>query len=432
MKNIPEIRIKGFEGEWKESVLQENLADNLRTNTLARAFLSDNDGEVLNVHYGDVLIKYDSLLNAAKDDIPHIKGSKAKDYSDFIQDGDIIFADTAEDETAGKCVEVINVGNNNIVSGLHTIACRPKHTFGKGFLGYYINSPKYHEQLYPLLQGIKVFSLNKSQLEQTEMRTPESLAEQQSLGSFFSSFDRLLSDHHRRLENLRRVKKSMLQKMFPQQGQTVPEIRFKGFGGEWEKLLLGDLLDDNIKTNTFSRALLSDGNGEVLDIHYGDILIKFDSVLNVADVKIPHITGSKAKDFNCYLQDGDIIFADTAEDETAGKCIEIENIGNKYLVSGLHTIACRPNKVIGKGFLGYYLNSPNYHNQLLPLMQGIKVFSINKMPLKQTFVQLPSSVDEQRRIGSFFTSLANLINDEVNYIDQLTRVKSTLLQKMFV
>lgn len=65
-------------------------------------------------------------------------------------------------------------------------------------------------------------------------------------------------------------------------------------------------------------------------------------------------------------------------------------------------------------------------------MQGIKVFSINKMPLKQTFVQLPSSVDEQRRIGSFFTSLDNLINDEVNYIDQLTRVKSTLLQKMFV
>lgn len=299
------------------------------------------------------------------------------------------------------------------------------------------NEPLFIEYLYKnkhfenFMMGSGVPTLNRNEIHKEHSAIPN-LAEQQSLGSFFSSFDRLLSDHHRRLENLRRVKKSMLQKMFPQQGQTVPEIRFKGFSGEWEKLLLGDLLDDNIKTNTFSRALLSDGNGEVLDIHYGDILIKFDSVLNVADVKIPHITGSKAKDFNCYLQDGDIIFADTAEDETAGKCIEIENIGNKYLVSGLHTIACRPNKVIGKGFLGYYLNSPNYHNQLLPLMQGIKVFSINKMPLKQTFVQLPSSVDEQRRIGSFFTSLDNLINDEVNYIDQLTRVKSTLLQKMFV
>ena len=300
------------------------------------------------------------------------------------------------------------------------------------YLYIILQSTSFVNQVLLNCTGSNYPAINPSALSNIDINITESDAEQQSLGSFFSSFDRLLSDHHRRLENLRRVKKSMLQKMFPQQGQTVPEIRFKGFSGEWEKFLLGDLLDDNIKTNTFSRALLSDGNGEVLDIHYGDILIKFDSVLNVADVKIPHITGSKAKDFNCYLQDGDIIFADTAEDETAGKCIEIENIGNKYLVSGLHTIACRPNKVIGKGFLGYYLNSPNYHNQLLPLMQGIKVFSINKMPLKQTFVQLPSSVDEQRRIGSFFTSLDNLINDEVNYIDQLTRVKSTLLQKMFV
>lgn len=305
---------------------------------------------------------------------------------------------------------------------------RPK---GDSNFLYYLMQTNQYSEATSQTTGTKMPRADWNVVSKSEFNFPN-LAEQQSLGSFFSSFDRLLSDHHRRLENLRRVKKSMLQKMFPQQGQTVPEIRFKGFSGEWEKLLLGDLLDDNIKTNTFSRALLSDGNGEVLDIHYGDILIKFDSVLNVADVKIPHITGSKAKDFNCYLQDGDIIFADTAEDETAGKCIEIENIGNKYLVSGLHTIACRPNKVIGKGFLGYYLNSPNYHNQLLPLMQGIKVFSINKMPLKQTFVQLPSSVDEQRRIGSFFTSLDNLINDEVNYIDQLTRVKSTLLQKMFV
>lgn len=305
---------------------------------------------------------------------------------------------------------------------------RPK---GDSNFLYYLMQTNQYSEATSQTTGTKMPRADWNVVSKSEFNFPN-LAEQQSLGSFFSSFDRLLSDHHRRLENLRRVKKSMLQKMFPQQGQTVPEIRFKGFRGEWEKLLLGDLLDDNIKTNTFSRALLSDGNGEVLDIHYGDILIKFDSVLNVADVKIPHITGSKAKDFNCYLQDGDIIFADTAEDETAGKCIEIENIGNKYLVSGLHTIACRPNKVIGKGFLGYYLNSPNYHNQLLPLMQGIKVFSINKMPLKQTFVQLPSSVDEQQRIGSFFTSLDNLINDEVNYIDQLTRVKSTLLQKMFV
>lgn len=406
MKNIPEIRIKGFEGEWKSCTFDEEIE---------RISIMSNDKHLPKVEYEDI--------NSGKGTLnKDVRRKKSNKVGLLFQPDDILFG-----KLRPYLKNILKASFEGIAVGDFWIY-RPK---GDSNFLYYLMQTNQYSEATSQTTGTKMPRADWNVVSKSEFNFPN-LSEQQSLGSFFSSFDRLLSDHHRRLENLRRVKKSMLQKMFPQQGQTVPEIRFKGFSGEWEKLLLGDLLDDNIKTNTFSRALLSDGNGEVLDIHYGDILIKFDSVLNVADVKIPHITGSKAKDFNCYLQDGDIIFADTAEDETAGKCIEIENIGNKYLVSGLHTIACRPNKVIGKGFLGYYLNSPNYHNQLLPLMQGIKVFSINKMPLKQTFVQLPSSVDEQRRIGSFFTSLDNLINDEVNYIDQLTRVKSTLLQKMFV
>ena len=414
MKNIPEIRIKGFEGEWKEKLIGD-ISDSFSGGTPNAHEPSYYGGKIPFIRSGEIGSNKTELFLTDKG----YQNSSAK----------IVEKDTLLYALYGATSGEVAISNINGAINQAILAIYPHKGYDSVFMHYWLKANK-KDIISTYLQGGQG-NLSGELVKSIKILFPN-LAEQQSLGSFFSSFDRLLSDHHRRLENLRRVKKSMLQKMFPQQGQTVPEIRFKGFGGEWEKLLLGDLLDDNIKTNTFSRALLSDGNGEVLDIHYGDILIKFDSVLNVADVKIPHITGSKAKDFNCYLQDGDIIFADTAEDETAGKCIEIENIGNKYLVSGLHTIACRPNKVIGKGFLGYYLNSPNYHNQLLPLMQGIKVFSINKMPLKQTFVQLPSSVDEQRRIGSFLTSLDNLINDEVNYIDQLTRVKSTLLQKMFV
>lgn len=422
MKNIPEIRIKGFEGEWKESVLQENLADNLRTNTLARAFLSDNDGEVLNVHYGDVLIKYGSLLNAAKDDIPHIKGSKAKDYSDFIQDGDIIFADTAEDETAGKCVEVINVGNNNIVSGLHTIACRPKHTFGKGFLGYYINSPKYHEQLYPLLQGIKVFSLNKSQLEQTEMRTPESLAEQQSLGSFFSSFDRLLSDHHRRLENLRRVKKSMLQKMFPQQGQTVPEIRFKGFSGEWEKAKLSSVAKRITRKNTNLECTMpvtiSSQDGIVEQTSFFNNIVASSNLSNYYLIKRGEFAYNKS--YSNGYPFGSVKRLDKYEEGA---------LSTLYILFSL-------NEEVSSDFIIYYFETSLWHNEVAQrATEGARnhgLLNIGAEDFLDIEILLPQSIDEQQRIGSFFISLDNLINDEVNYIDQLTRVKSTLLQKMFV
>ena len=422
MKNIPEIRIKGFEGEWKESVLQENLADNLRTNTLARAFLSDNDGEVLNVHYGDVLIKYGSLLNAAKDDIPHIKGSKAKDYSDFIQDGDIIFADTAEDETAGKCVEVINVGNNNIVSGLHTIACRPKHTFGKGFLGYYINSPKYHEQLYPLLQGIKVFSLNKSQLEQTEMRSPESLAEQQSLGSFFSSFDRLLSDHHRRLENLRRVKKSMLQKMFSQQGQTVPEIRFKGFSGEWEKAKLSTFLEVSEEKNSDNFYGIED----VLSVS-GDY-----GVVNQIEFQGRSFAGASVAGYG-VAETGDVIYTKSPLKSNPYGIIKT-NKGKPGIVSVLYGVYHPIKGRTDSSFVQTYFESDARLNNYLRVLinKGSKnTLLISDEDALRGEVCFPS-YEEQQRLSSFFTSLDNLINDEVNYIDQLTRVKSTLLQKMFV
>lgn len=422
MKNIPEIRIKGFEGEWKESVLQENLADNLRTNTLARAFLSDNDGEVLNVHYGDVLIKYGSLLNAAKDDIPHIKGSKAKDYSDFIQDGDIIFADTAEDETAGKCVEVINVGNNNIVSGLHTIACRPKHTFGKGFLGYYINSPKYHEQLYPLLQGIKVFSLNKSQLEQTEMRSPESLAEQQSLGSFFSSFDRLLSDHHRRLENLRRVKKSMLQKMFPQQGQTVPEIRFKGFSGEWKEMKLGDV-GTIISGVGFPNKEQGGKHGipfyKVSDMNNKGnetMMINANNYVTKQQIEKYHWKVCEDVPAIFFAKVGAAIFFDRKRLVTT-PCLFDNNT----------MVYCLDKEFWDATFCLKLFE----HIKLSSLSQVGSLPSFNGTAVENISVLIPSKA-EQHLIGSFLTSLDNLINDEVNYIDQLTRVKSTLLQKMFV
>lgn len=393
MSKVPEIRLKGFEGEWEESVLKDELSDDIKTNTLARAFLSDSDGEVLNVHYGDVLIKYGSLLNATEDDIPHITGSTAKDYCDFLQNGDVIFADTAEDETAGKCVEIENVGDKKIVSGLHTIACRPKEQFGEGYLGYYLNSPKYHDQLLPLLQGIKVFSLNKSQLEQTTMFMPQSVSEQKSIGSFFSSFDRLISGHQQRLENLRRVNKSMLQKMFPQQGQTVPEIRFKGFEGEWKRKRLGDVLEVG---NGCDYKHLNEGNVPV----YG--------------------TGGIITFVDDYLYDGETV--------CIGRKGTIDlPIYHKGKIWTVDTLFYTYNIDCNVRFLYYLFCTIDWKMY----NEATGVPSLSKENIKKIVSCFPEK-DEQRQIASFFTSLDNLINQEVKYIDQLNRVKHTLLQKMFV
>ena len=167
-------------------------------NTLSRAELSYDEGTVLNVHYGDVLIKYGSVLDVQKDDIPRIPHRCREDFNGaLLQDGDVIIADTAEDETTGKACEIGNLQGSAIVSGLHTMVCRPRNRMALGYLGYYLNSNAYHHQLLPLMQGIKVLSLSRSNIQKTRVSYPIAVKEQQLIAYYFSQLDNLITLHQR-------------------------------------------------------------------------------------------------------------------------------------------------------------------------------------------------------------------------------------------
>ena len=187
----------------------------LKNNTLSRAELSESEGAVRNIHYGDVLIKFGSTLDVANSEIPRIASeSMARDLAcDRLCEGDVVVADTAEDEAAGKCTELRGLGSNEVVGGLHTMPLRPIENYAPGFLGYYLNSDAYHARLKPLMQGIKVISISRSALAETQMIVP-SFEEQRSIGAYFSNLDNLITLHQRKLELLRNVKKAMLDKMF--------------------------------------------------------------------------------------------------------------------------------------------------------------------------------------------------------------------------
>lgn len=165
-----------------------------------------------------------------------------------------------------------------------------------------------------------------------------------------------------------------------------------------------------LQNNTLSRSDLNAESGCARSIHYGDILIKFGDYLGTDYASLPFITDASVvfKYTDSTLQEGDVVFADTAEDEAAGKCVELGELPAEPVISGLHTIPARPRFVFGAGFLGYYLNSPAYHNQLLPLMQGIKVISISKTALQDTQIHFPS-VAEQSAIGLTLGRIDSLI-----------------------
>ena len=257
---------------------------------------------------------------------------------------------------------------------------------------------------------------------------PEDKVEQEKIGRLLKKLDTLITLHQRKYEKLVNIKKSMLDKMFPQNGASMPEIRFKGFTDPWEQRKLDEAFDFTVPNNTLSRAELNQESGSVRNVHYGDVLIKYGSVLDAQNDELPFITERSKDDFKgALLQNGDIIIADTAEDETTGKVCEIVNIQDKDVVAGLHTMVCRPKNKTAEGYFGYYMNSSSYHHQLLPLMQGIKVLSLSKTNVQKTTVKYPKDKAEQQKIADCLRRIDTLITlhqrEHIKPILEVKRVK---------
>ena len=336
---------------------------------------------------------------------PYYGANGIQDYVDgYTHDGEFILVaeDGANDlkNYPVKCVKGRIWVNNHahVLQGKYDCA-------DNQFLAYAISQA----DIESLLVGGGRAKLNAETLMGIDLLLPNK-AEQIRIGKYLAQLDNLITLHQRKYDKLTNVKKSMLEKMFPQNGSNAPEIRFKGFTEAWEQRKFGEVFDCTVPNNTLSRAELSYDEGTVLNVHYGDVLIKYGSVLDVQKDDIPRIPHRCREDFNgALLQDGDVIIADTAEDETTGKACEIGNLQGSAIVSGLHTMVCRPRNRMALGYLGYYLNSNAYHYQLLPLMQGIKVLSLSRSNIQKTSVSYPSAMKEQQLIASYFSQLDNLI-----------------------
>lgn len=257
--------------------------------------------------------------------------------------------------------------------------------------------------------------------------------EANQITSFFVKLDNLITLHQRKLEHLKLKKKSLLQKLFPKEGEVYPELRFPGFTNPWEQRKLGEVFGC-LQNNTLSRDELNYKVPNVKNIHYGDILIKFDEVVDWNSADIPFINNNLdlSKYSNSLLRDGDIVFADTAEDDTVGKAIELQNVKTPYALAGLHTIPCRPLIPFGKGYMGNFLNSESYRCQLRPLMQGVKVSSISKQALKNTTIKYPLDLLEQSQIGNIFFHITTLLTLHQRKLEHLQLLKKALLQQLFV
>lgn len=418
---FPAIRFKGFDDAWEQRKFDEVFDCTIPNNTLSRAELNYESGSVRNIHYGDILIKYGSVVDVQNDEIPFATGKSSDDFKGaLLQDGDIIIADTAEDETTGKACEVGNSQGLDVVSGLHTMVCRPRNKMALGYLGYYLNSDAYHHQLLPLMQGIKVLSLSRTNVQKTMVCYPKSKTEQQLIADCFRNLDHLITLHQRKLDKLHNTKKACLEKMFPKNGSNVPEIRFAGFTEAWEQRKLGEL-----------SSLITKGTTPLDKSNMGTVnFVKIESIDNSSgEITITQkITSEEHEGYlrRSQLKENDILFSIAG---TLGRVTSVKssilpaNTNQALAIIRLKSGCLKYVKTYlkGKAVADFIKKNPTIGAQ--PNLSLEQVSNLE--------IALPSDI-EQEQIGSFFENLDNLITLHQRKLEKLQNIKKSMLEKMFV
>ena len=248
-------------------------------------------------------------------------------------------------------------------------------------------------------------------------------AEQTRLAEFITLLDNRIAAQGKYIESLKKYKRGLSNSLFDRLSA----------GSESRLCIFGDMMTI-LQNNTFSRDNLSVGGNGVRNIHYGDVLIKYGAVLDLHSENVPVINAEQdISKFSAlsYLRNGDVVFADTAEDYTVGKSTEIIGAENIAALSGLHTIPCRPQDSFAPMYLGYYFNSDYFKKQLYPMIQGTKVSSISKSEIIKTKIIVPC-LQEQARIASIMSALDDRIDAAKHTTKDLIDLRSGLLQQLFI
>ena len=364
----------------------------LQNNTLSRAELVANNGAAMNVHYGDILVKFGEVLDLEIEALPYIESEQvvSKFKSSLLQNGDVIVADTAEDEAVGKCTEIANLSDVAVISGLHTIPLRPQQKFASGYLGYYLNSNSYHDTLVPLMQGTKVTSISKSALQGTSICYPTSYEEQQQIGTYFRNLDNLITLHQRKYSLL-----------FIRTFEILKEACFFLNVNAWEQRKVLDLLVQPV----------TDGPHETPElVEEGIPFISVDAIVDNKidfDRKRGYITEAYnrecCKKYKPQLLDVFLVKSGS----TVGKVAIVDTTDNFNIWSPLAALRC--GEKTSPYFLYFLLQTRDMQAQVSDKASNGTQPNLSMRELEKFGTIVPASIDEQKAIGNYFKSLDHLI-----------------------
>ena len=288
------------------------------------------------------------------------------------------------------------------------------------FLYYLIQSEAY-QSVANISSGTKMPRSSWSLVSETQFSIPK-YNEANMIGEFFSSIDKNITLHQRKLEKLKLTKKALLQKLFPKNGSNIPELRFKGFTDVWKQRKLGSI--GSTYTGLSGKTKEDFGHGEAQYITYLNVFQNTVSDITMTDKVEIDITQNEVK----Y---GDVLFTTSSEtpEEVGMSSVWLGHMPNIYLNS--FCFGFRPNQKIDPYFLGYSLRAPYMRDKIKILAQGISRYNISKNKVMELEISLPNN-EEQRLLGNFLRNIDLSITLHQRKLEMLKNVKKGLLQKMFV
>ena len=421
---VPKLRFEGFTDKWK-SVKLGDIFSFYSTNSFSREKLNYDEGNVKNIHYGDIHTKFPTILSISKnEEVPYINDdvdlSRFKEEQ-YLQEGDLVIADASEDyDDIGKAIEVKNINDEKVLAGLHTILARDeKNITVNGFKGYLFLTNDLKTNIKRIANGISVLGISKNNLSKLNVNIP-SKSEQQEIVNLFSSIDKKIELLEQKHENYQNFKKYLMQQIFEQ------KLRFNEFDDEWKKIKLKD-----------ADITISDGN-------YGEAYPKQEDFKNegIPFIRAVNIVNSKLtlKDMRYiseslhntllqgHLKENDILFTNR------GDIGLVAYVTKEFENSNINAQICllRVNdKNINAKYLFYLLTNPYVQRQVLKYQTGSALKQLPKKSLGDFELLIPSYNEQVKIVGILteYDKKIDLIEDEL--LD-LHNFKKGLLQQMFV
>ena len=408
--STPNIRFKGFSNAWEQRKLgdmgQFKNGMNFSKDAMDKGYPFVNLQNI----FGKNIIETENLGLAEASD------TQLKEYN--LKQGDVLFVrSSVKLEGVGEAALVPKDLENTTYSGF-VIRFRDESDMDSNFKRFIFGTKPIRNQIMAKATNSANKNISQDVLNNLELYVPTK-EEQEKIGEYFSNLDNLITLHQRKCDETKILKKYMLKKMFPKNGEDRPEIRFEGFSDAWEQCKLGDMVSFSKGSGYSKGDLKEDGTPIIL---YGRLYTKYETVISEVDTFVDEKKGS------VFSKGGEVIVpasGETAEDISIASVVEKSGV----LLGGDLNVITPPDDM-DSAFLAISISNGKPHNDMAKMAQGKSVVHLHNSDLEKIDLLYPC-FEEQQRISGFFSNLDNLITLHQRKCGELKEMKQFMLQNMF-